>query len=69
MCKRKEFARPLSLIFNRSLREGAVPRQWRDANITPIFKKNSRFVAANYRPVSLTSVVCKSMESLIRRPT
>jgi hypothetical protein len=46
--------------------EGRVPSQWRDANVSPIFKKGSRVVAANYRPVSLTSIVCKVLESLIR---
>ena len=61
-----EFAKPLSLIFKRSLKEGYVPRQWRDANITPIFKKGSRVLAENYRPVSLTSIVCKVMERLVR---
>ena len=36
------------------------------ANITPIYKKGSRSEAGNYRPVSLTSVVCKLLESIIR---
>jgi hypothetical protein len=35
-------------------------------NISPIFKKGSRLIAANYRPVSLTSVVCKLLEGIIR---
>ena len=43
-----------------------MPRQWKEANVTPIFKKGSKVVAANYRPVSLTSVVCKLMEPIIR---
>jgi hypothetical protein len=59
-------AEPLSLIFKRSVREGYVPKQWKDANVTPIFKKGSRLAAVNYRPVSLTSVVCKVLEGLIR---
>ena len=37
-----------------------------EANITPLFKKGSRNKPANYRPVSLTSVVCKLFETLIR---
>ena len=36
------------------------------ANITPLFKKGSRKKPENYRPVSLTSVVCKLLETLIR---
>lgn len=36
------------------------------AKVTPIFKKGSRTSANNYRPVSLTSILCKTMETLIR---
>jgi hypothetical protein len=34
--------------------------------ISAIFKKGNKSQAKNYRPVSLTSVVCKLMEKLIR---
>jgi len=57
---------PLSMIFNNSLKTGKVPEDWKKANITPIFKKGRKTDPANYRPVSLTSVVCKIMESLIK---
>ena len=46
--------------------EGNVPDGWKVAEVTAIFKKGSPAEAGNYRPVSLTSVVCKMMESLIR---
>ena len=46
--------------------EGYVPIDWKQANVTPIFKKGSKSEVGNYRPVSLTSVVCKLMESLIK---
>ena len=61
-----ELCKPLAIIFNRSLKEKYVPVEWKNANITPIFKKGSRFEPGNYRPVSLTSVICKVLESLIR---
>ena len=54
------------MIFKESLRQSVIPSDWRRANVTPIFKKGSRQSAANYRPVSLTSVVCKLLESIIR---
>ena len=57
---------PLSVIFRKSLEEGVVPEDWRKANITPIFKAGSKMVAGNYRPVSLTCVLCKVMESIIK---
>ena len=43
-----------------------VPDNWRCANITPVFKKGSKSAAGNYRPVSLTCILCKVMESIIR---
>ena len=46
---------------------GTVPAICRDANVTGIFKnKGSCCQAGNYRPVSLTYVVCKVMESFVR---
>ena len=57
---------PLSIIFKDSLQKGETPDDWRKANVTPIFKKGDRNDPANYRPVSLTSQVCKVMESIIR---
>ena len=57
---------PLSAVFAKSLLEGVVPDDWRRQNITPIFKAGSRMVAGNYRPISLTCIVCKIMESIIR---
>ena len=57
---------PLSMIFKESLRVGETPEDWKKANITPIFKKGSRNDPANYRPVSLTSQVCKVLESIVK---
>ena len=57
---------PLSMIFNKSYEEGRVPMDWKDANVSPIFKKGNRNDPGNFRPVSLTSVVCKMMESIMK---
>ena len=46
---------------------GELPHDWKFANISPIFKKGSRSLAENYRPISLTSVVCKLMEVFVKR--
>ena len=66
----KETARvtcvPLEKIFKLSLRSGECPDDWRKANITPIHKKGDRTDPSNYRPVSLTSQVCKVLESIVR---
>ena len=49
---------PLVLIFERSLETGQVPKQWKEANVTAIYKrKGQRCDPGNYRPVSLTSQI------------
>jgi len=58
-------ADPLSIIFERSLRTGEMPEDWRKANVTPIFKKGKKEDPGNYRPVSLTSIPGKMIEQLI----
>ena len=60
-------AEPLSYIFNFSYTLGKIPHQWSTANVSPIFKnKGSPSLVSNYRPISLTCVACKVMESIIR---
>ena len=54
------------LIFNCSLRNKILPEDWRCANVTAIYKKGSKTEVNNYRPVSLTSNVCKLLETFIR---
>jgi len=43
-----------------------IPDDWRSANVSPLYKSDSRTNVENYRPVSLTSQICKLLESLIR---
>ena len=62
----EQISKPLAHVFNMSLQEGIVPLEWKEANIIPLFKKGSRNKSVNYRPVSLTSVICKLLESIIR---
>lgn len=61
-----EIAVPVSMIFRKSLDTGCVPADWRTANVTPIYKKGKRCQPENYRPVSLTSQICKVVESVLR---
>jgi len=55
----------LTNIFQLSLNSGTVPSQWKHAYVSPIFKKGNKSDAKNYRPISLTSIVCKVMEHII----
>ena len=45
---------------------GRVPCDWKKANVTAIFKKGDKTSPCNYRPVSLTSQVCKILESIVK---
>ena len=62
----EEISPVLAMIFRKSMEQGVVPEEWRQANVIPIFKKGKKSDPGNYRPVSLTSVVCKMMESIIK---
>ena len=62
----EELCIPLTILFKKSLTQSDVPLDWKLANVTPVFKGGSKKYTSNYRPISLTSVVCKVLESLIR---
>ena len=57
---------PLLLIFRQSLDEGKLPSEWKTANVSALHKKGPKTDPSNYRPISLTSVVCKIFEKVIR---
>ena len=42
------------------------PFEWKEANSISLCKKGSRNKSENYRPLSLTSVICKLLERLIK---
>jgi len=60
-----EIAPILTVIFQQSYNTGTVPTDWKDANVTAVFKKGDKTNPANYRPVSLTCILCKTMEHII----
>ena len=62
----EQISTPLAHVFNMSLQEGIVPFERKEANIIPLFKKGSRNKSVNYRPVSLISVICILLETIIR---
>ena len=60
-----EVAPILTLLFRTSIDTDTVPKDWRSANIAPVFKMGEHYDPANYRPVSLTSIPCKIMVHVI----
>jgi hypothetical protein len=63
---REELVYSLRVIFETSLNSGTLPLDWKLGVVTAIYKKGVKTDMGNYRPVSLTSIVCKVMESLLR---
>ena len=58
-------ADPITRLYNLSLYRGCLPRDWTSANVTPVFKKGSKHLVSNYRPISLTCIVVKLLERLV----
>ena len=57
---------PLLSIFKKSFDSGEVPKIWRDANVSSIYKKGDKSDSGNYRPVSLTCIPCRLAEKQVR---
>ena len=62
---REIIAPMLTHLFQQSIDNGSVPMDWKKANICAIFKKGDRTICKNYRPVSLTCVMCKILEHVV----
>ena len=60
-----ELAPVFTLLFQSTLHQGKIPHDWKSAHVTPIFKKGDNHIPSNYRPISLTSIVCKTIEHII----
>lgn len=54
-------------LLNLSIRHSFVPHQWKRANITPIAKVDHPQSVGDYRPIALTSTLCKILERIVVR--
>jgi len=52
-------------LLGMRINNGIIPRDWKKAIVVPMHKGGDYSVVKNYRPISLTSVVCKQMEHVI----
>ena len=58
---------PLILIFQRSFETSEIPQSWKDAIVIPVYKcKGDKGDVSNYRPISMTPVACRIMESILK---
>ena len=55
----------ISDLFQSSVNTGTIPTDWREAIVTPVFKKGAKSKPENYRPISLTCILSKVLEHII----
>ena len=58
-------SKPIYELFRESLDSGCIPVDWKMAHVIPIYKKGNKNEVLNYRPVSLTAIICKVMEKIV----
>jgi len=55
----------LTIIFNQSIKTSLFPREWKQAKVTPVFKKGEKNDANNYRPISVIPTISKLFEKIV----
>ena len=60
-----QLARPLSIIFNKSIENGTVPDELKVAKIIPIYKSEDKKLISNYRSISVLPVFSKILEKVL----
>ena len=56
---------PVTILFNATVKHVELPTDWRRAFISPIYKKGTKHLPENYRPISLTAILCKITEKFV----
>lgn len=64
-----EIVQSLTKLFNLSIESSVFPQVWKNANVSPLHKKNAKNLVSNYRPISLLSCVGKLFERIIFKYT
>ena len=59
-------SKPLSYLFTKSYYGMSIPDEWKAASVVPVHKKGSKSDVQNYRPISLTCIIMKVMERIVR---
>ena len=61
----EQIAPIITHIFQQSHKTSKLPNDWLQALVTPNHKKSLKSDPANYRPISLTCILCKVKEHII----
>ena len=62
----EQLSGPIAHLFNLRIEQQTLPNDWKQALVSPIFKKGSKYLAVNYRPINLASLFCKVNETFIK---
>ncbi len=62
----RELAPSISLLLNKSFATGDIPDEWKSADVSPIFKKGSKHERDSCRQISLTCIICKIGEKIVK---
>jgi hypothetical protein len=57
--------KPIMFILTLSLKTSRIPNAWRNVLVRPLHKKGDRKRVKNYRPIALTSALCRVLERII----
>ncbi len=63
----KQMVDPMYDMIKCTVESGEVPQKWKRADVIPIYKRGNKEETLNYRSVSLTSIVCKLCERVIKK--
>ena len=66
LCDNTNFVDAVTKLFRKCYETGCLPDVWKTAKINALYKKGSKCEAKNYRPISLTCILCKVFEKIIR---
>ena len=62
-----EIFNPISLIFNKSLESGMVPRKLKVSRTVAIYESGSPSDLTNYRPISCLPILSKIIEKMVTK--
>ena len=62
----EDFINAITILFNTCIKFKSIPNIWKTATVVSLHKKGSIHLPSNYRPVSLTCILCKVFEKFVR---
>ncbi len=64
-CAATQIVLPITHIINEAIRTSMVPRDWKTARVSPLYKDGKKDEISNYRPISVLPVMAKLFERIL----